>query len=604
MTEIINPFPYLPEAGTGGYIYIGTANMDARTNPVVVYRDEGLTLPWAQPIRTVDGYPAYQGAKAAVYTNETSVSVTVLDANQRLVAISPSISGFVSWNDIRATTGTTGASLVGANDASSGEKYTTVQGFITYLLSSVGSSIVGHIANLTGAVARTVQGKLRDTVSPEDFGAVGDGITDDTTAVVNAINSGRMVDGNGRTYALGSPVVPGGDVKGIRNANFKWANTTAMAQQQFMLSIIDKSRIVLENLTFDLGTVEDCGSANDSARGGLKVSTLTEGVTYNDYLNIRNIRVFGKGNGTGIYIRSFRYSVIDGLTVHDRAVSASPDPSNDCQNGIDISIGKSSTISNIMSRDQTTRLAGTLVKRFSRGILHFELNDCALSNYAIENVDQGVDLSGAITATLTKGNMGLALSAMSATGCNTYGFKFANCSHDIVGTGLVAREYGFVGFVFSGPSSTPLDATKNTQRIVLTGCHAFDPTGSFTTSNYGFRMMESGATVGYPRGIKLIGCTSSDVSGGGHLYRSFQNDVTNSGAYQNELIGCTSIGHTDAASVGFTCTVANLPTSAPAGTRLTVSDSNATTFNAVVAGGGSSNVGVRYNSATNDWRIG
>jgi len=86
MTDILNPFPYFPEAGTGGYVYIGTAGMDARTNPVTVYRDEAHTLAWAQPIRTVDGYPAYQGAKAGLYIVATDFSLTVLDSNQAVVS--------------------------------------------------------------------------------------------------------------------------------------------------------------------------------------------------------------------------------------------------------------------------------------------------------------------------------------------------------------------------------------------------------------------------------------------------------------------------------------------------------------------------------------
>lgn len=51
-----------------------------------------------------------------------------------------------------------------------------------------GSTLIGFINGAAGTVKRSVQDKLKDTVSIKDFGAVGDGVADDSTAFNSAVS--------------------------------------------------------------------------------------------------------------------------------------------------------------------------------------------------------------------------------------------------------------------------------------------------------------------------------------------------------------------------------------------------------------------------------
>lgn len=76
-----------------GYIYIGKTNLNPETNPIIAYWDSSLTIPVAQPIRTINGYLARNGSPSNVYTSSIDCSMTIKDKNGNLIAYVPVASG-------------------------------------------------------------------------------------------------------------------------------------------------------------------------------------------------------------------------------------------------------------------------------------------------------------------------------------------------------------------------------------------------------------------------------------------------------------------------------------------------------------------------------
>jgi hypothetical protein len=67
-----------------GYIWVGTVNLNPQVNPISVFWDSALTIPAALPIRTLNGYPVYQGSPARFYAG-SDYSIQVLDSKGSLV---------------------------------------------------------------------------------------------------------------------------------------------------------------------------------------------------------------------------------------------------------------------------------------------------------------------------------------------------------------------------------------------------------------------------------------------------------------------------------------------------------------------------------------
>jgi hypothetical protein len=155
-----------------GYVWIGTANLNPQTNPINVYWDAALTVQATQPIRTLAGYPSNSGTPARLYVN-SNYSIQVQNRNGSVVYSAPAAT----------------------------ERYSDA------VISNINASQVIYDPAGTGAVATTVQAKLRETVSVKDFGATGDGVTDDTAALQAAINTNKRLWFPAGTYIITSPLV-------------------------------------------------------------------------------------------------------------------------------------------------------------------------------------------------------------------------------------------------------------------------------------------------------------------------------------------------------------------------------------------------------------
>lgn len=161
-------------------------------------------------MRVYTGSGWINASSAQVATMKTYVYVATAgqttfsgnDANgSSLTFVAPYIIVSLNGLELRPTVDYTmsGGSSVTLTAAASAGDEVQIQAFSNFNVANIQASNVTYSQGGTGSTARFVESKLKETVSVKDFGAIGDGVTDDTAAITAALSSGAL-----RVYAPGS----------------------------------------------------------------------------------------------------------------------------------------------------------------------------------------------------------------------------------------------------------------------------------------------------------------------------------------------------------------------------------------------------------------
>jgi hypothetical protein len=284
----------------------------------------------------------------------------------------------------------------------------------------------------------------------------------------------------------------------------------------------------LKDVTVDRNGDGSSGSLTDAA-----------GVWVNDCpdVNLEDVEVFGNDFGSGIAVIRCDNAVIKSIFVHDIAggTNVSAAITDDSIHGLWVQGGTGVTIINPRIRNLLNRWSGQAsFNRFSRGIAIGGSKRFSISNPMVDNVDQGIDLTGDQNPEFFEVTGGI------ISNCYTWGTKCANSVQNGVFTGVVAYRCGQSGFVSSSPSVVMPDRTQN---ITYTGCKSiqtgFGGVWTSLANVAGFRVANTGTYPDYPRSIKYVGC-SADGADGAMEYGFFSDATlgTTDGEQWIEAIHC------------------------------------------------------------------
>ena len=424
--------------------------------------------------------------------------------------------GFMSSID-SVTTG--GGGVVTTAD-SSGTMLLKTAGVTAITIDASQNVTIPYKQSGTGAVTRTVASKLNDTVSVKDFGAVGDGVTDDTAAIQAAftyatannksiyIPAGTYLSSNQITTTAGS-ISFFGDGVGLSKIVF---NATSGG---FSFSLLSQavSRPPQQLNVFKI-TIESNAEVSSPALSA-EWSTYQPNAQGQAWIN--DVNITRKKDGTGSFSDAIKLNKCIGAQITNVVIVGDDSRvSNNALNFIDC-VG----IALYNTQVNRYKTGASITKSVAVQTEGVQFNSCA-----IYDVYRGVDANTAIDINLV--NTHININGASAD----YSVKFYNVSQSFIGSGSVI----YFGGTVSDPANQVGIRLEFGGSNIINGCALVGVTP--VNSLYGIHTISCGYNI-------ISNVNISSTTYGIYFQSGGQNQAYNCSFYSCATGNILNVGSTD-----------------------------------------------------------
>ncbi len=482
-----------------------------------------------------------------------------------------------------------------------------------------------------GTVPRTLPNRLAEIINVRDFGAKGDGVTDDWAAIMAAFNHGQVT------------LVASGPSTGGDTLHFASVPASIKTISMFALNVTNPSSIVLTGIVLAIGatTVTVQGISQIVQTGDvITFNVFNKGTIYfppGNYIVSQPINwvIEQADRVTALWLGEFGASTITG-NFADYVISRGGDGSSNANENVVENLN----IVNTNAAGGGIRLAmttGGAIRNCSitanKGINTVGLDDRSILGAYFGSFEISIENCKLSPGSNVSGSQGiLAMANGPIMNCQFIGLEFGiqtfggqgaqnimGCYFEQCGTGVLsgvgptgtldaAGAYSVTGCWFKNCSIAIRYRTSTSgclfQGLRIEGTNGQAPSGG--NSQYGLLFGDGGSGT-TARETQFAGITVTgqyDVAG-------ISFPATDSFNRQNTLMGVQSVSwvfpaSADAASFigcnhAAVYTFANINAAPDEGDSVNVSNSNSATWGATAAGGGSTHAKLRYNGSA--WTV-